>query len=550
MAQTTFASSGINTLVSPARRLLAALLLCSSALLSQSPSAQPYSYAQAESLVRNHQWDQGLSALAPILKSEPRNLKALNLAGLAWAGKGDNQRAQEYFKKAIALNPNFAPALKNLSISEFNAQQFAAAQQHLQAAELITPDDPAIHLYLGEILYQQKNCQRAAGEFARTDGLPERSPTSAAHLALCYLQMKDQPKAQEIIERIPLDRLNPPTQFEVALALDAAGVPSSAIPFIDAVYAQFPGSYEIAFDRMMIDMDARNFPQAIEAAKQLIAKGYDTADLNNALAQAYEGNADYQLAFDAYRRAINLDPNDEDNYIDLASLCLDRHSLDAAMKVTEVALSKNPRSGRLVFMRGLIRATQGDFESADNDFRLSEILSPQGGLGAIGLGASYLQNGHYDEAITSLRTQLQQRPNDPSLLYLLGENLIRSGVSPGDPKYAEAQAALEKSTTLDPSLCLPHVALGMIYLDQQRNADAAEQFEQARSVDPSEPSAYSHLAVAYKRLGEIDKAKAVLGVLQRMNEQEHIADLERMKAAAIDSAQKQLPGNSPLAAHP
>jgi tetratricopeptide (TPR) repeat protein len=152
-----------------ARRLRAALLLCSCAAMIQTSCAQGDTYARAESLVRNRQWDEGLSALAPVLKSEPGNLKALNLAGLAFIGKGDTHRAERYFKEALALNPKFAPALKNLSISEFNAQNYAAAQEHLQAAERITPADPAIHLYLGEDFYQQKSYQRAADELARVD---------------------------------------------------------------------------------------------------------------------------------------------------------------------------------------------------------------------------------------------------------------------------------------------------------------------------------------------------------------------------------------------
>jgi tetratricopeptide (TPR) repeat protein len=548
MAKPTASSPETRTAGFRARRWLAALALGSCLLIVPSTWAQMDRYAEAESLVRNHHWDEGLSALAPLLQSEPGNLKALNLAGLASIGKGDVQQAQDYFRKAIALNPAFSPALKNLAISEFNAQKFPAALEHLQAAESITPDDPAVHLYLGEIFYRQKSYARAAAELGRIDGLAERSPAAGAHLAISYLRSNDRNKAETILGQIRVERLEPPTQFEMALALDDAGDPQSALPFVDAVYAQFPGSYDIAFDRMMIETDAKKFLPAIETAKELIARGYDTPELNNALAEAYQGNGDFQLAFDAYRKAIQLAPDEEDNYIDLASLCLDRHSFDTAMKVIDVALSSHPKSGRLVFMRGLIHATEGDSESAEADFRLSERLSPQRDLGAIGLGASFLQNGHYEEAVQNLRTKLRDKPNDPSLLYLFAENLIRSGVSPGDPKYVEAQAALEKSTSLDPGLCLPHVALGMIYLDERRDADAAAQFEMARRVDPAERSAYSHLAVAYRRLGEVDKAKEVLSVLKGMSEQERIGDLARMKASAVDSAQKQMPANSPSTA--
>ena len=98
--------------------------------------------------------------------------------------------------------------------------------------------------------------------------------------------------------------------------------------------------------------------------------------------------------------------------------------------------------------------------------------------------------------------------------------LITAGAAPGQPAYVEAQESLEKSVKLNPSLCLPHIARGSIYLREERYSEAAVQFEAARAIDPSENSAYSHLAIAYRRLGERDKAKEVLTSLQALVEQE------------------------------
>jgi Tfp pilus assembly protein PilF len=57
-------------------------------------------------------------------------------------------------------------------------------------------------------------------------------------------------------------------------------------------------------------------------------------------------------------------------------------------------------------------------------------------------------------------------------------------------------------------------------LREERYNEAAAQFEAARAIDPSENSAYSHLALAYRRLGQPEKAKEVLSALQALLEQE------------------------------
>ncbi len=50
--------------------------------------------------------------------------------------------------------------------------------------------------------------------------------------------------------------------------------------------------------------------------------------------------------------------------------------------------------------------------------------------------------------------------------------------------------------------------------------EAAGQLEQARRIDPKDKSAYSHLAVAYRRLGQLEKAREVLSTLHEINAQE------------------------------
>jgi tetratricopeptide (TPR) repeat protein len=499
--------------------------------------AQASGYASAEALVRSHQWEEGLTILRPLLKTEPRNVRALNLAGLALTGKGDIQQADEHFKKAIAISPGFAPALKNLSINEFNQQQYPAAEKHLLAAQKQTPDDPVVNLYLGEVSYRQSKFQLAADAFNRALNLVAQNPNALAHLAVSYFQIGQQQKAMGIADQLHPEQIEPRTQFALGIALEKIGKPEQSLPYLVAVRQRYPDSYDIGFDLMLVGIAAKNYALAIQVGKDLISQGHESSELNNILAEAYADDNKIQSAVDAYRRAIALDPGDEDNYLDFTSLCLNQRSLQAALTVVQVGLESHPKSDRLVFMRGVVHATQDEFELAEKDFKLSADLSPQNSLGVIGLGVSYLETGHDAQAIQVLRQRLRAKPDDASLLYLLGEGLIRSGVSPGSDTFREAQTALEKSTRLNPNLCLPHISLGTIYLDEDRAKDAAAQFELARTLDPKERSAYSHLAVAYRRLGQADKSKEILTALKDVIEQERRSTREKMKSSSPENAE-------------
>jgi tetratricopeptide (TPR) repeat protein len=513
-------------------------LLCSCTLPGQSAPAQSDVYLRAENLVRNHQWDEGLAVLAPLLQQEPRNVRALNLSGLAFIGKGEVSRAEESFKKALSTDPRFVPALKNLSIIEFNSGGYTSAEKHLLAAHKIVPDDPAINLYLGEISFSRKNYPEAVDRLGKLHEYISSRPMPSAHLAISYLLTGDPAKATAILDNLALDEIDPGTRFDLAVALDHAGLHERALSEFSSLYGRFPDSYNIAFDLILEDIAVKNFPQAVQTGTYLIARGHDTAEVNGVLAQAYEGEADNQQAFEAYRRAISLDPQDEDNYIELTSFCVSQHALKTGIQVIQAGLRTFPNSAPLVYLRGIIHAIEDDYDDAEKDFNLSQTLSPSVDLGYIGLGASYLESGNSKHAIQVLRQRLREKPNDPSLLYLLGESLIRSGASPGHPDYAEAQKALEKSVSLNPNLCLPHVSLGEIYLTENRPKDAVIQLVKARTIDPKEKSIYSHLAVAYKRLGQTEDAKAVLVILKNMLDQERQSAIERMKPSSANSAEQ------------
>jgi tetratricopeptide (TPR) repeat protein len=489
-------------------------------------------YAQAETLVRNHQWDEGLAIALRLLKSEPHDLKVLNLAGLALTGKGDIQSADVYFEKCLALDSNFVPALKNLSINEFNEKQYTASERHLLAAHKELPTDPVINLYLGEISYRKHNYRHAAVAFGQAGELVFLEPSAGAHLAVSYLKTGQQQSALVVLDRLQPGKIDPQSQFELGVALEELNLPDRSIAYLEAVHQRFPDSYDIGFDLVLDYIAVKNYPQAIDVATDLIVRGHETSELNNVLAEAYEGDSDIKHAVEALRRAIALAPEDEDNYLDFATLCMNQRSFHAGMDVVQVGLKYHPKSHRLVFMRGVLYAMQDEYDLAEKDFELSANLDPQTNLGYIGLGVTYLETGHDEKAIQVLRQRLRAKPNDAGLLYLLGEGLLRTGAVPGDTTYKEAQASLEKSIRLNPTLSLPHVSLGTIYLDENRPRDAALQFERALAIDPTERSAISHLAVAYKRLGEMGKARQVLNSLKELIEMERQNTLEKMRTAA------------------
>lgn len=506
-------------------------LLVSSAIAVSTTSD---SYSQAEFLVRQGQWEQGIALLKQLLQTEPENLKAHNLLGIALTGKGDLVAANREFEHAARIDPHFSPALKNLAINEFGQKNTKGAERHFSQALDLAPNDPVIHAYLGHIAYSRQQYRKAATHLEKAGNLTH-DPAVATELAESFIEMGQQQHAFDLLSQLDQKSLSPQQRFSLGLTLAHHELYDRAIPYFQAVKEAYPNSYDAAFNLAVCYVLTKQFSQAIAVLNATVNLGQKTAELDNLLAEALEGNQQVQEAIDALREATQLAPKDENNYVDMATLCTKYDAYDLGLQIIEVGLHYHPESDRLIFQRGVLEAMKDRFDLAENDFQLASRLAPDRNLTYVALGVSYMQTGHLPEAIRSLRQRIKEKPNDPILLYLLGDALIRSGASPGDPAFAEAHADLEESVKLNSKLAASQVDLAKLYLKENRLDEARDHLERAKAIDPKDKTAYSQLAVVYRRSGKPELASAMLNTLNQLNEEDRHED-HRQRLRIADSA--------------
>jgi len=376
---------------------------------------------------------------------------------------------------------------------------------------------------LGHIDYSRHEYRKAAPHLEKAGSLTH-DPKVAAELAESCLETGQQQHAFDVLARIDQKNLSPQLQFSLGLSLARHELYDRAIPYFQAVQAAYPDSYDAAFNLAICYVLTKQFPQALAILNTTASQGHKTAELDNLLAEAFEGNQQVQEAINALREATQLDPKDENNYVDLATLCTNYDAYDLGLQIIQVGLHYHPESDRLIFQRGVLEAMTNHFDLAENDFQLASRLAPNKNLTYVAMGVSYMQTGHLPEAIQSLRNRIKQKPDDPILLYLLGDALIRSGTSLGDATFAEAQSALEKSVKLNPNLAASQVDLGKIYLKDNRLKDAQQKLERALAIDPKDKTALSQLAVVYRKTGKPELAGTMLTTLNKLNEQDRQDD--------------------------
>jgi tetratricopeptide (TPR) repeat protein len=246
----------------------------------------------------------------------------------------------------------------------------------------------------------------------------------------------------------------------------------------------------------------------------------------NLLAQAYDKNHRTQLAIDTLRKATVLFPADENNYLDLAAICIDHNAYPLGIEVVQVGLKNKPGSERLLFQLGLLHALSGQFDLAREEFHKAGRMAPGKDLPVAALGLADIQQNGREDTIRELRKNLKQKGDSAILCYLLGSSLVRNGARAGSPEYAEARAVFQKAIRLDPRLPYPYIELGKMYEQAGKILEAIPLFEKAAVLGPRDPSAYYHLARNYQKLNQPQKAEQMLNKLKEIDQSSR--EFERM----------------------
>jgi tetratricopeptide (TPR) repeat protein len=328
------------------------------------------------------------------------------------------------------------------------------------------------------------------------------------------------------------------SDLQLGIALTQRGSFTEAIPHFLAAQGRVSDEYAVEFNLALCYTGVGQFEKAIPGLRALRAGPHEGAPVENLLAQAYAGSGQTDEAFDALQRASAFAPKHEKLYLLVADAFLRRQEDAQSLRVIELGLEHLPESARLHYERGYLLSMLDDFDAAKADFEKAMLLAPRSEIGYLAEAQENLLAGNLAEAIRVSRTASAEGKQDYQVLAILGEALIRAGASVGQPEFAEARAALEKSVAVRPNYASSQIALGHVDLLAGRLGAAIDRLESGRRLSPQNPAVYSLLAAAYRKSGRLDQAETMLTILAKLNQQQ----AQRIRTAPGDT--KAIPGAS------
>lgn len=331
--------------------------------------------------------------------------------------------------------------------------------------------------------------------------------------------------AKEATENAPAEE-----ELRSGTALTRQGRFDEAILHLLAARGRVTDEYAAGFNLALCYVGTGTFSKAITVLSDLRRQGHENADLENLLAQAYVGSGQPDEALAALEKAAAMAPQNEKLYLFVADACVQSQNPSLALKVVSIGLQNLPQSPRLHYERGVLLSQLDQFDRAKADFSLVSKVAAGTEIGYVSASEEALFDGNVPIAIQSARDAMRKGFQSSILLTILGEALLRSGTTPGQAEFTEAQSALEKAVTETPNDPSAQLVLGRLYLAAGRVEDAIVHLEKVRVMEPERLAVYSNLAQAYRKKGDEQAAQRALATLERLN----LARAEQIRNAPGD----------------
>ncbi len=271
--------------------------------------------------------------------------------------------------------------------------------------------------------------------------------------------------------------------------------------FLTHIDEQGRSTPPVVLERFTGDDRAANIPEFVPLPAESIARIQERfldaySFLRAGMANERTGN--YPGAVRAYRRGLEVEPENVELLNALGFSLFQQGRSDEAVEALEKAVEVDPKHSKAHNNLALASIDIGELELAEAHYRESLALEPQPAI-YNDLGFVLERQGLPDEAEEQYREALALDPDSAAAHTNLGTSLARRGeLTEAEGHY---RAALESEPSTQAS-----TGLGIVLSEQGRLDEAAASFEDAIEADPGNATAYGRLGAIRVQQGRLEEA--------------------------------------------
>ena len=375
-------------------------------------------------------------------------------------------QAIEAYKKALDLAPGSTVIMERLAEIYAKSQRIREAEVQAQNVLKLDPDDVNAHRLLAQIYVhalgdmsagdlQKENLAKAVEQFQAILRIQPEDTYSALWLARLYRFQNKHEEAEKVLRNTV--NLNPGN--------------SAALEQLS---------------QLLIDEG-----RSQEAVTLLTQAAGDSAspEIYDLLGDAYAQSKDYAKSEDAYRRAVQEDPDDPTHVHGLAQALMSQDKYAEALEQYKRLSELEPSTWENFLRMSELYRRMGKFDEAESALLRSKQLSPDNLEVLYNEALLYEDQGRYDDAVKVLTDAINGMKNPSST----------SGKTPA------AGADIPNAS----ALAILYEQLGHAYIGQENYPAAIHTFEEMSKMGPDAQKRAEMLLIdAYRQNRDLDRAIA------------------------------------------
>jgi tetratricopeptide (TPR) repeat protein len=438
----------------------------------------PTTKREVAAAINARQYAAALHLLEPMLQISPKDASLWTLRGVAFDGQGDTRESLASFHHALTLDGGFLPALEGAAQTAY-LHDDPKALQYVENLLAHAPENEVANAMAGALTYQSHECGSSVAYYERSKEQVYRDHRAVDEFADCLLKQQQARRAVEVL--------------------------SHAVEL-------YPESLQFKYNLAVAELKNHQPEQVVDVLSPL--SSVKDADLLNLLALAYEQAKRPDEAFRVLETAIEVSPQEQTNYLDLAILCLEHNQEQRSVQAATAGIARIPKASSLYLIRGVAYAQLAKYDEAESDFMTAAELEPDQPHSTIAMSLLYSDRNEVDKEKALLTRQLTVTPNDAVTNYMLADLLIRSGALPHQPDFDKALMHLRKSLAARPDSAEAQILMAKLLSQEGNYQDALSHIEVALKSEPNNQSALNRRFVLLRKLHRDAEADEVLSRLK------------------------------------
>jgi tetratricopeptide (TPR) repeat protein len=490
--------------------------------VAQAPTARQHADAGVE-LAQKGDLAQAEAELRRAVALEPRNSAYLSALGAVLGGQHKLEESSALLEKALGIDPHDSAARRNLASNQFQMGKLPEARRNLEIVLRERPGDKTAVLLAGMVAEEQKDYATA---IRRLESVPElvreRAESIAALARACY-QTGDGAKARNVLAWMHTDRVGAAGVFLGAQIAAANSDFATAERMFASVRSQYPDRARLEYELALVQYRVNHYAESLATLRRLTADGHQSSVIFNLMAWCLYKQGNFQQAVAAMDLAIEREPAQLSNYIDLGMILLSHRRVSVAMEVAGKAVAVAPSSSQAYMLKGLVEARMSHLNDAERTYEQAVALNPQAPEPVLALAIVESANEKKQQSEATFQNALKRFPRNAVLHQEYARMLLKFAAGSDSVAKTRAVSLLEQAISLDGSLAESHYQLGQLAIDDGDPDRALTHLNAAVQLLPRSSKIHFALARAYRRKGLNDSATKELAQFQKWKAEEERA---------------------------